>query len=53
MSKDLRNQISNSKRIVVKIGSSSITTAQGGIDEEKINQIVQAIAKQLQPDWHL
>ena len=45
MSKDLRNQISNSKRIVVKIGSSSITTAQGGIDEEKINHIVQAIAK--------
>jgi len=45
MSKDLRNQISNSKRIVVKIGSSSITTAQGGIDEEKINQIVKAIAK--------
>jgi len=45
MSKDLRNQISNSKRIVVKIGSSSITTTQGGIDEEKINHIVQAIAK--------
>ncbi|MFM8211851.1 MAG: glutamate 5-kinase [Actinomycetes bacterium] len=45
MSKDLRNLISTSKRIVVKVGSSSITTAQGGIDEKKINQIVEAIAK--------
>ena len=45
MSKDLRNLISTSKRIVVKVGSSSITTAQGGIDEQKINQIVEAIAK--------
>ncbi len=44
MSKDLRNLISTSKRIVVKIGSSSITTAQGGIDEQKLNQIVKAIA---------
>ena len=44
MSKDLRTLISTSKRIVVKIGSSSITTAQGGIDEQKLNQIVKAIA---------
>ena len=44
MSKDLRNLISTSKRLVVKIGSSSITTAQGGIDEQKLNQIVKAIA---------
>ncbi|MEY3495843.1 MAG: hypothetical protein RJA80_65, partial [Actinomycetota bacterium] len=43
-SKDLRTLISTSKRIVVKIGSSSITTAQGGIDEQKLNQIVKAIA---------
>ena len=45
MSKDLRNLISTSKRIVVKVGSSSITTAQGGIDEQKIEQIVKTIAK--------
>jgi glutamate 5-kinase len=45
MSKDLRSHISTSKRIVVKVGSSSITTAQGGIDEQKVNQIVKAIAK--------
>jgi len=45
MIKDFRNLISTSKRIVVKVGSSSITTAQGGIDEQKINQIVKAISK--------
>lgn len=45
MSKELRKLISSAKRIVVKVGSSSITTAQGGIDEKKINLIVEAIAK--------
>ena len=45
MSKELRTQISKAKRIVVKIGSSSITTAQGGIDEKKIALIVEHISK--------
>ena len=34
MSQDLRTQISKAKRIVVKVGSSSLTTAQGGIDTQ-------------------
>ena len=51
MSKELRTQISKAKRIVVKIGSSSITTAQGGIDEKKIALIVEHISKH-QKDNH-
>ena len=34
MSQALRTQISKAKRIVVKVGSSSLTTAEGGIDTQ-------------------
>jgi glutamate 5-kinase len=45
MSQDLRTQISKAKRIVVKVGSSSLTTAQGGIDTQRVNAIVDSLAK--------
>ena len=45
MSIQLRAQISTAKRIVVKVGSSSLTTAQGGIDTKRLNSLVDALAK--------
>ena len=45
MSQALRTQISKAKRIVVKVGSSSLTTAEGGIDTQRVNIIVEALAK--------
>ena len=45
MSSQLRTQISKAKRIVVKVGSSSLTTAQGGIDTQRILALVEALAK--------
>ena len=45
MSQALRAQISKAKRIVVKVGSSSLTTAEGGIDTQRVNIIVDALAK--------
>ena len=45
MSQALRTQISRAKRIVVKVGSSSLTTAEGGIDTQRVNIIVDALAK--------
>ncbi len=45
MSQDLRTQISKAKRIVVKVGSSSLTTAQGGIDTQRVSAIVDSLAK--------
>ena len=45
MSQALRTQISKAKRIVVKVGSSSLTTAEGGIDTQRVNIIVDALAK--------
>ena len=45
MSQALRTQISKAKRIVVKVGSSSLTTAEGGIDTQRVNIIADALAK--------
>ena len=45
MSSQLRAEISTAKRIVVKVGSSSLTTAQGGIDTKRLNLLVDALAK--------
>ena len=39
-----RQRIANSRRIVVKVGSSSLTGAEGGIDPVRIGRIVDAIA---------
>ena len=39
-----RQRIANARRIVVKVGSSSLTSSDGGIDPERIGRIVEAIA---------
>lgn len=44
MSSGLRTEISNAKRIVVKVGSSSLTTRAGGLDVARVNALVDALA---------
>ncbi len=39
-----RAQIGRARRIVVKVGSSSLTTASGGLDTERVKVLVDAIA---------
>ena len=40
----MREQITNAHRVVVKVGSSSLTTATGGIDPERIRVLVDVLA---------
>jgi glutamate 5-kinase len=40
----LRGEVTSAKRIVVKVGSSSLTTAEGGIDPTRIRQLVDVLA---------
>jgi glutamate 5-kinase len=39
-----RQRIANARRIVVKVGSSSLTSADGGIDPRRIGRIVDAVS---------
>src|SRR3954447_18595746 len=39
-----RTSVTDAKRIVVKVGSSSLTTASGGIDPEQVRALVDALA---------
>jgi glutamate 5-kinase len=39
-----RESVTSAKRIVVKVGSSSLTTAAGGIDPARIRQLVEVLA---------
>lgn len=41
----MRNDISSARRIVIKVGSSSLTTRQGGLDEVRLNQLVEVVAE--------
>src|SRR6266487_2287503 len=41
---DVRVQVTAARRIVVKVGSSSLTTAAGGLDREKVDALVAALA---------
>jgi glutamate 5-kinase len=41
---ELRHEVTGAKRIVVKVGSSSLTTAAGGLDAERVDALVDAIA---------
>ncbi|GAB7048761.1 glutamate 5-kinase [Catenuloplanes indicus] len=41
----MREAVTGAKRIVVKVGSSSLTTAAGGIDGERVSSLVDALAK--------
>ncbi len=41
---ELREQVRSARRIVVKVGSSSLTTAAGGIDPGRISRLVEVLA---------
>ncbi|MFS3127908.1 glutamate 5-kinase [Nocardioides sp. Bht2] len=45
MSTQLRAEVTGARRIVVKIGSSSLTTASGGIDPERIRVLADVLAE--------
>jgi glutamate 5-kinase len=40
----LREQVTGARRIVVKVGSSSLTTAAGGIDPDRVRALVDSLA---------
>lgn len=40
-----RSAVTDAKRVVVKVGSSSLTTAAGGIDPERVRALVDALAQ--------
>ena len=44
VSESLREAVTGARRIVVKIGSSSLTTAAGGIDPDRISTLVDVLA---------
>ena len=39
-----RLAVSGARRIVVKVGSSSLTSTEGGLDESRVRMLVDAIA---------
>ncbi|AHH94982.1 glutamate 5-kinase [Kutzneria viridogrisea] len=39
-----RREVAGARRIVVKVGSSSLTTAQGGLDQARLSALVDALA---------
>ncbi|MFT4262285.1 MAG: glutamate 5-kinase [Nocardioides sp.] len=41
----MRQQVADARRIVVKVGSSSLTTAAGGIDPARVSALVDALAE--------
>ncbi|CAI9418570.1 Glutamate 5-kinase [Nocardioides sp. T2.26MG-1] len=41
----MRREVTEAKRVVVKIGSSSLTTAAGGIDPGRVRELVDVLAK--------
>ncbi|MFE0457699.1 glutamate 5-kinase [Kitasatospora sp. NPDC058965] len=43
----LRQDVLAARRIVVKVGSSSLTTAAGGLDADRVDALVDALAKRL------
>ncbi|MET7393724.1 glutamate 5-kinase [Dactylosporangium sp. NPDC005572] len=40
----MREQVTEARRIVVKVGSSSLTTATGGLDTDRVDALVDALA---------
>jgi glutamate 5-kinase len=40
----MRDELATARRVVVKVGSSSLTTAEGGIDPQRIEQLVGVLA---------
>ena len=41
----MRDDLANARRVVIKVGSSSLTTADGGIDPQRIEQLVGVLAR--------
>ena len=41
----LRREVTEARRVVVKVGSSSLTTAAGGIDPDRVRALVDVLAK--------
>ena len=41
----MREELATARRVVVKVGSSSLTTAEGGIDPHRIEQLVGVLAR--------
>jgi glutamate 5-kinase len=41
----LRAEVASASRVVVKVGSSSLTTAEGGIDPARVRALVESLAK--------
>ena len=39
-----RSEVAQARRVVVKVGSSSLTTAAGGIDPERVSRLVDVVA---------
>lgn len=40
-----RQEVADARRIVVKVGSSSLTTAAGGLDADRVDALVDVLAK--------
>ena len=40
----LRREVTEARRVVVKVGSSSLTTAAGGIDPDRVRSLVDVLA---------
>ena len=40
----MRSAVARARRVVVKVGSSSLTTAAGGIDPDRVRQLVDVLA---------
>ena len=41
---EVRSAVTDAQRVVVKVGSSSLTTAEGGIDPERVRRLVDSLA---------
>jgi glutamate 5-kinase len=41
----MRDDLAQARRVVIKVGSSSLTTADGGIDPQRIEQLVGVLAR--------
>lgn len=48
-----RSAVAEARRVVVKVGSSSLTTAQGGIDDERLTALVDVLAAARRSDREL
>lgn len=43
LASDVRQRIASARRLVIKVGSSSLTTRQGGLDQDRLSALAQAV----------